>query len=68
MLGIGSNNIELIPSIDDTREAMDISLLKEKIQSLNEEPFILISSGGTVNTVDYDDFLEIIKLKDKYNF
>jgi glutamate/tyrosine decarboxylase-like PLP-dependent enzyme len=68
MLGLGSSNIQIVKTIDTTREAMDIATLEGKIQSLNGEPFILISSGGTVNTVDYDDFQAIARLKEKYNF
>lgn len=41
---------------------------KKKIQELNGNPFILISSAGTVNTVDYDDFEAISNLKEKYDF
>ncbi|MEQ8810828.1 MAG: aspartate aminotransferase family protein, partial [Imperialibacter sp.] len=55
MLGLGSSNIQIVKTIDATREAIDMAALEEKIQSLKGEPFILISSGGTVNTVDYDD-------------
>ena len=31
-------------------------------------PFILISSAGTVNTADFDDFEGISQLKKKFNF
>ena len=31
-------------------------------------PFILISSAGTVNTADFDDFKGISHLKKKFNF
>lgn len=68
LLGIGSNNIIRIKTDGNDREAISIKDLEEKIISLNNEPFILISSGGTVNTVDFDDFVEIKKLKEKYNF
>lgn len=68
MLGIGSNNFEKVNTEKGNRESIDIADLEQKIKSLNGEPFILITSGGTVNTVDFDDFKSISKLKEKYNF
>ncbi|MBP2617097.1 pyridoxal phosphate-dependent decarboxylase family protein [Chryseobacterium jejuense] len=68
LLGIGSNNMIMVKTDGNDREAISINDLEEQIIQLNNEPFILISSGGTVNTVDFDDFMEIKKLKEKYNF
>ena len=68
LLGMGSNNIIKIRTDGDDREAISIKDLEEQIIKLNGEPFILISSGGTVNTVDFDDFMQIKKLKETYNF
>lgn len=68
MLGIGSNNVVKINVMPGNREALDIVDLESKIIALNGEPFILISSAGTVNTVDFDDFLAIQKLHERYNF
>lgn len=68
MLGIGSNNYTTIKTIEGNREAIDIADLEKNIESLNGKPFILISSAGTVNTADFDDFTAISKLKEKYNF
>lgn len=68
MLGIGSNNIEKLEVTKGNRESIDIEDLNQKISSLNGQPFILITSAGTVNTVDFDDFAAIVKLKEKYNF
>ena len=68
MLGIGSNNYTTLKTIEGNREAIDISDLEKNIESLNGKPFILISSAGTVNTADFDDFEAISKLKEKYNF
>jgi glutamate/tyrosine decarboxylase-like PLP-dependent enzyme len=68
MLGIGSNNIIKVNKMDDNREAIDISDFENKIIALNGEPFILISSGGTVNTVDFDNFQAIAQLQTKHNF
>ncbi|PTS91006.1 aspartate aminotransferase family protein [Flavobacterium sp. HMWF030] len=68
MLGIGSNNYTTIKTIEGNREAIDVADLEKNIQNLNGKPFILISSAGTVNTADFDDFKAISRLRKKYNF
>jgi glutamate/tyrosine decarboxylase-like PLP-dependent enzyme len=68
MLGIGSQNFTKIKTVEGNREAIDLSDLEQNIKSLNGQPFILISSAGTVNSADFDDFNAITKLKEKYNF
>ncbi|QLC66342.1 aspartate aminotransferase family protein [Flavobacterium sp. LPB0248] len=68
LLGIGSQNYTTIKTIEGNREALDMADLEENIKKLNGKPFILISSAGTVNTADFDDFEVISKLKEKYNF
>jgi len=68
MLGIGSNNIQKVKVLDGNREAIDTADLQNQIKQLNNEPFILISSAGTVNTVDFDDLEQIAELKTKHKF
>lgn len=68
MLGIGSQSFTKIKTIEGNREAIDINDLENNIESLKGKPFILISSAGTVNSADFDDFNAISKLKEKYNF
>jgi glutamate/tyrosine decarboxylase-like PLP-dependent enzyme len=68
MLGIGSQNYTVVKTIEGNREALDIADLEEKIKVLNGKPFILISSAGTVNTADFDDFEAIAQLREHYNF
>ncbi len=68
MLGFGRNNIVRIKYLDGNREALDVSDLEKNLQRLNGKPAILISSAGTVNTVDFDDMAAISKLKETYNF
>jgi glutamate/tyrosine decarboxylase-like PLP-dependent enzyme len=68
MLGIGSNNFISVKLQEGNRESIDITDLEERIKQLDEEPFVLISSAGTVNTVDFDNSKAITKLKEKYNF
>ncbi len=68
MLGIGSNNFKTIKVLKGNREAIDVANLERQIQKLRGKPFVLISSGGTVNTVDFDDFEAIEKLREKYQF
>jgi len=68
MLGMGSNNFTRIKVVEGNREAIDMEDLEQHIHQLNGQPFILIASGGTVNTVDFDDFKAIAELKKRYNF
>jgi glutamate/tyrosine decarboxylase-like PLP-dependent enzyme len=68
MLGIGSQNFTKIKTIEGNREAIDIADLEINIERLKGKPFLLISSAGTVNTADFDDFNAITKLKEKHNF
>lgn len=68
MLGIGSQNYTVIKTLEGNHEAIDLGDLERNIKDLNGKPFILISSAGTVNTADFDDFVGISKLKEKYNF
>ena len=71
LLGIGSQNFIKIKTIEgrglEAREAINIEDLERIIKEINQS-FILISSGGTVNTVDFDDFEAISKLKKEHNF
>lgn len=68
LLGIGSNTIIKVKTIEGNREAIAIDDLEAQIKKLNGKPFILISSAGTVNSVDFDNFTAIKNLKEKYNF
>jgi glutamate/tyrosine decarboxylase-like PLP-dependent enzyme len=68
LLGIGSQNYTIVKTLEGNREAIDVLDLEENIKKLNGKPFILISSAGTVNTADFDDFEAISELKQKYSF
>jgi glutamate/tyrosine decarboxylase-like PLP-dependent enzyme len=68
LLGLGSNNLITVKTQDGNREAIDLDTLENKIAELGGEPFILISSGGTVNTADFDNFKAIAQLKKTYDF
>ncbi|WP_047247345.1 pyridoxal phosphate-dependent decarboxylase family protein [Maribacter thermophilus] len=68
MLGMGSTNFEKVKVETGNRESICMEDLLLKMEQLNGQPFILISSAGTVNTADYDDFKAISKLRKKHNF
>lgn len=68
MLGIGSGMFTKIKVMEGNREAADIADLERVLQELNGQPSILITSAGTVNTVDFDDFRAIAALRERYKF
>lgn len=68
LLGMGSSRYTKINVLPGNREAIDITDLEKQLAALNGQPCILLSSGGTVNTVDFDDFRAIAQLKQRYHF
>lgn len=68
MLGLGSSNIITVKTVEGNREAMDIADLEIKLQEHKDFPVIVISSAGTVNTVDFDDMQAIADLQKQYAF
>ncbi|HEY1018658.1 MAG TPA: pyridoxal-dependent decarboxylase [Sediminibacterium sp.] len=68
LLGMGSSRYTRINVLPGNREAIDITDLEQQLAALNGQPCIVLSSGGTVNTVDFDDFRAIAQLKQRYNF
>lgn len=67
MLGMGRNNMHLIPTMEG-REAIDLEKLEESLKQLNGEPCIVVANAGTVNTVDFDNIKEMVELKKTYQF
>lgn len=67
MLGIGSNNVELIQTLPG-REAIDVAYLESRLEKCKDKPVIVNCSAGTVNTVDFDDITAVAALKEKYGF
>lgn len=67
MLGIGRNQLLQVPLMEG-RESMDMAALEWSIKALKGQPFILVTSAGTVNSVDFDNFKAIAELKDTYDF
>ena len=68
LLGLGSVNITTINTYHGHRESMDLQDFENQILQLSGAPFLLISSAGTVNTADFDDFEGIANLKKKFDF
>ncbi|MDN5289496.1 MAG: amino acid decarboxylase [Mucilaginibacter sp.] len=68
MLGLGSSNVVIVKTAEGNREAIDIPDLEAKLIENKDFPIIVISSGGTVNTVDFDDMQAIAELQKRYTF
>lgn len=68
LLGLGSSNIIIIKTMEGNREAMDMDDFENKLKEYQAYPIIVISSGGTVNTVDFDDMKAMAALRDTYSF
>jgi glutamate/tyrosine decarboxylase-like PLP-dependent enzyme len=67
MLGMGKQNLIQVNTLPN-REAMDVDALQARLAVLDGQPAIIIASGGTVNTVDFDDLDAIARLKQDYEF
>lgn len=68
LLGLGSANIVSVKCLPNRREALDLEDLESVLEAHKESPMILISSAGTVNSGDFDDFEGIARLHKKYSF
>ncbi|MDJ0752467.1 MAG: pyridoxal-dependent decarboxylase [Ardenticatenaceae bacterium] len=69
MLGMGRSSLIKIKTIPG-REAIDIDHLRFELAAARAEliPAIVVGSGGTVNTVDFDDLTAIGALKKEFTF
>ena len=65
MMGLGRNSLTIIKKLPN-REAIDLNDLETQLQKIKGEPAIIIGNAGTVNTGDFDDFLGLTTLKEKY--
>jgi len=67
MLGMGSKNSIKIPLLD-AREAINVEKLEDFLKQNTKGDVIVMSSAGTVNSVDFDDLKVIAELKSTYTF
>jgi len=68
LLGIGSENLRIIPRSSDGKVDLDYLLQAiEKDRSEGCLPFCVIGTAGCVNYGEFDDFVSLSKLCDEYD-
>ncbi len=67
MLGLGQDSMTHIET-EAQSEAISITDLKTKLEQQQGHPCIVVANAGTVNTVSFDNLIEIAKLKEQYTF
>ncbi len=67
MLGMGRENLVVIPALQDS-EVVNVERLEDMLIMQGGKPVIFCASAGTVNTGSFDDIAAIARLKDKYSF
>ncbi|MBB4080827.1 glutamate/tyrosine decarboxylase-like PLP-dependent enzyme [Lewinella aquimaris] len=67
MLGLGTNSLVRVATLPG-REAMDVEDLARRLDEHPGEASIVIASGGTVDTADFDDFRAIAALRERHTF
>ncbi|MCB9160274.1 MAG: aspartate aminotransferase family protein [Caldilineaceae bacterium] len=68
MLGMGRSALQPVPTLPESREAVDIGALRRALAELQGAPCIVVANAGTVNTVDFDDLRAIAALKAEFSF
>ncbi len=68
MLGMGRQSFLPVATQPDAREAIDIEALRQTLERRQGKPCLVVANAGTVNTVDHDDLLAIVALRDEYDF
>lgn len=60
MLGMGRHSIQIVPSVRGT-EKIDLQALEICLQDCasKNRSVIVVANAGTINTVDYDNFVGI---------
>ena len=66
IIGLGKECVIKVNTLKN-REAIDIKKLEQILEN-ETNPVIVVGNAGTVNTGDFDDFSELKRLKEKYNF
>ena len=67
MLGMGRHNLQIVQLLH-TREAIDTAALRGALAGRRGRPTIVVANAGTVNSVDFDNIVEIVALKREYDF
>lgn len=65
MAGLGQQHLTMVKPLNNS-EAMDTSDLESKLKISQAKAKIIIASAGTVTATDFDDLIEICRLRDEH--